>query len=71
MEVPTEKDVSCDGENGNYKEGGHEAAEELPSPFMLEATVKVIPEAKKEIDLEQDIKEKKERKNQYSSRKIH
>jgi hypothetical protein len=71
MEIPTEKDVPCNGGNGNDKGRCYQVADESPFPLMLETIVQVVSETQKQEDLQQDVKEEKERKCEYSFRKIH
>ncbi len=71
MEIPTEKDVPCNGGNGNDKERCYQAANESPCPLMLKTIVQVVSETQKQEDLQQDVKEEKERKYEYSFRKIY
>ncbi len=60
MEIPIQKDVSDDGKKGEKEKGGYQAAEEFPSTLMLDTSAQKIPEAKVEIDLQQEVEPEKE-----------
>ncbi len=52
--------MSCNGEKSEKEKGGYQAAEEFPSPLMLDTSAQIIPEAKVEINLQQDVEYEKE-----------